>query len=182
MVAAQDEPDPELGRLPRIVEIKRTLAGGEKRFDCGVLRADGSHMVVLFVAPAAMHVHGVDLAAGTVTFGHFWTDRPYNVYHWLDADSGATIGRYVNLADETRIEPGTLSWRDLVVDILIGRDGAVTVLDEDEIPDDLPVDLRQSIESAKADVIGAAAALIAELEAYRRVLWPRVAPPAVSGR
>ena len=72
--------------LPAILEIKRTLDGREKRFDCRLLTlaADARHAAVLWVAPAAMHVHGVDLPAGTVSVGHFWTDRPYNVYHWLD--------------------------------------------------------------------------------------------------
>jgi hypothetical protein len=71
-------------------------------------------------------------AAGTVSFGHFWTDRPYNVYHWMDGTTGATIGYYVNLADSTRVDGDLLEWRDLAVDILIRPDGNVTVLDEDE--------------------------------------------------
>ena len=64
-----------------------------------------------------MHVHGVDLPAGTISFGHFWTDRLYNVYHWLDADR-RTLGFYFNIADRTRIAEAELEWRDLVVDVL----------------------------------------------------------------
>ncbi|MEO7669503.1 MAG: hypothetical protein ABIW57_09190, partial [Polyangia bacterium] len=89
--------------LPEITEVKRTLAGVEKRFACRVLAREGSHLVVLFIAPAAMNVHGVSLPAGTVTFGHFWTDRPYNVYHWLEQSTGATIGYYLNLSEATRL-------------------------------------------------------------------------------
>jgi hypothetical protein len=169
------ESDARLTRLPRIVEVKRTLAGAEKRFTCGVLTRDEPHLIVLFVAPAAMHVHGVELPAGTVTFGHFWTDRPYNVYHWMEPRTGATIGYYVNLSDETEVDAGTLSWRDLIVDILMRPDGSLTVLDEDEIPHDAPAALRQRIADAKAVVFGASVELIRELEAYHRALWPWVA-------
>src|SRR5450432_4344977 len=109
--------------LARITELKRTLGGREKRFDCAVLRRTASQVTVLFVAPEAMHVHGVNLPAGTVTFGHFWTDRPYNVYHWLDARSGATLGFYVNLSAETKVSDHVLEWLDLIVDILILPDG-----------------------------------------------------------
>ena len=163
-------------RLPHILEVKRTLAGAEKRFDCAILGSAGTHVVVLFVAPADMNVHGVALPAGTVTFGHFWTDRPYNVYHWLDGATGATLGYYFNLADETRVEGGRLEWRDLAVDVLALPDGgAPRVLDEDEIPVDAAPALRARIAAAKNDVLRDPAALIAELEQHRRALLPRMA-------
>src|SRR5947207_11380362 len=83
MPAAMDGARELLAGLPPILEIKRTLAGGEKHFECARLHLDGPHVVLLFVATAPMQVHGVALPAGTVTFGHFWRDRAYNVYHWL---------------------------------------------------------------------------------------------------
>lgn len=165
--------------MNRILEVKRTLAGREKRFECGVLRRDGTHLVVLYVSPVAMHVHGVDLPAGTITFGHFWTDRPYNVYHWLDhrrgdATYGATIGHYLNLSAQTRLldapEP-RLEWLDLVVDILVMPDGRVTVLDEDEIPSTIPGGTRQQIAVAKGRALADVPALVRELEAHRAALW-----------
>jgi hypothetical protein len=160
--------------LRPILEVKRTLSGQEKRFECVSLARDGSHLVVLFVAPVHMHVHGVDLPAGTVTFGHFWTDRPYNVYHWLDAATGSTLGTYVNLSDNTSISNERLAWRDLVVDLLLMPDGRATVLDEDELPPDLPPSLRAQIASAQASVLATQTDLIAELEHHRAALWPRL--------
>ena len=88
-------PGPE---LPAILEIKRTLAGREKRFDCRLLArsGDGRHAAVLWVGAEPMQVHGVDLPAGTVSVGHFWSDRHYNVYHWLEP-AGKTLGYYFNI-------------------------------------------------------------------------------------
>ncbi|MBC8131799.1 MAG: DUF402 domain-containing protein [Deltaproteobacteria bacterium] len=166
--------------LPLILEIKRTLAGREKRFKCAVLRRDGAHVIVLFVATVAMHVHGVDLPAGTVTFGHFWSDRPYNVYHWLKGDNGATLGYYLNLAADTCVTDDRLEWLDLIVDILVlpkataTAAATVTVLDEDEIPSDASVALRARIDEAKAAALNDLPQIIPQLEDHRVILWPRV--------
>src|SRR3954471_9467785 len=93
--------------LPPIVELKRTLAGREKTFDCRLLAGHRRGAAALLVAAGPMHAHGVVLfaaggpmhapgarrPAGTRTFGHFWPDRFYNVSHWLDR-RGGTIGFY----------------------------------------------------------------------------------------
>jgi predicted RNA-binding protein associated with RNAse of E/G family len=163
--------------LPVIVEVKRTLAGVEKRFECRLLAGDARHAVVLWVSAAPMHVHGVDLPAGTVSFGHFWTDRPYNVYHWLDA-SGRTLGFYFNVCDGTRIHGDLLEWRDLVIDVLALPDGRLDVLDEDELPADLDPELRARIEAGKAAILGDPEAVMDEIEAASRAVYARAFPDA----
>ena len=161
-------------RLPRILEIKRTLRGGETRYECHVLHRDGAQLVVLFVATNAMHVHGVELPSGTVTFGHFWSDRPYNVYHWLDPASGRTIGAYVNLSADTHIERERLEWLDLVVDVLALPGACPRLLDEDEIPADATPALRARIAEVGRVVLDGLPDLLAELEGFRARLWPLV--------
>ncbi|HVU51252.1 MAG TPA: DUF402 domain-containing protein [Polyangia bacterium] len=160
--------------LPTIVEVKRTLAGVEKRFECRLLARTPAHLAVLWIAPVAMHVHGVDLPAGTVSIGHFWTERPYNVYHWLRADR-ATVGYYFNLADGTRWTAERLDWRDLTVDVLATPEGRLDVLDEDELPPDLDAEARAHIEAGKAALLGATAAVLAEVEAASRAVLPLAA-------
>jgi hypothetical protein len=166
--------------LAEITEVKRTLSGREKRFSCRLIAGDDRAAVVLFVAPEAMHVHGVDLPAGTVTFGHFWTDRPYNVYHWMDP-AGVTIGFYFNLSDGTAIAPARLEWRDLTVDVLVRPDGRVDVLDEDELPADLDGALRAHIDAARAAVLADPRGLAAAVEARSRALFARVLGRAFGG-
>lgn len=169
--------------LPRVLEVKRTLDGREKRFECRLLAQSENgrdrHVVLLFVADAPMHVHGVTLPAGTVTFGHFWTARPYNVYHWLDPHAGSTIGAYFNVSRDTRIAaegPGwRLDWQDLAVDVMVLPGEAARVLDEDEIPAETPAALRQQIAAATTSIVRDAATLASELEAHRATLWPLAA-------
>jgi Protein of unknown function (DUF402) len=160
--------------LPAIIEVKRTLAGVEKRFECRVLARTATHLAVLWIAPAAMHVHGIDLPAGTVSIGHFWTDRPYNVYHWLRADR-ATVGYYFNLADRTTWSAERLDWRDLTLDVLATPEGRLDVLDEDELPAVLDADVRAHIDAGKAALLGGTAAVLAEVEAASRALLPLAA-------
>lgn len=163
-----------LAGLPRIVEVKRTLGGAEKRFECGLLHVEGPHLVVLFVSTTPMRVHGVTLRAGTLTFGHFWRERPYNVYHWLDPQTGQTIGAYINLAAETRILGDRLEWLDLIVDVLALPGEPARVLDEDEVPADASPALRAQIATARAAVLGRLPQLLDELERSRARLWPSV--------
>ncbi|HXJ20072.1 MAG TPA: DUF402 domain-containing protein [Polyangia bacterium] len=159
--------------LKPILEIKRTLAGVEKRFDCTRLAGDERHVVVLWIAREPMLVHGVDLPAGTISFGHFWRDRFYNVYHWVDA-GGRTLGLYFNICDRTRISGERLEWRDLVVDVLATPDGRLRVLDEDELPPALEDDVAAHIAAGKAAILDAPAVVIAEIEAASRALYPLV--------
>jgi predicted RNA-binding protein associated with RNAse of E/G family len=161
-----------LNALPEITEIKETLAGTRKTFHCHVIDRKPGSLVVLFVSKAPVRVHDVDLPAGTVTFGYFWVERNFNVYHWM-SPTGATLAFYVNLSDGTRLED-TLHWRDLTVDILIPPGGAAVVLDEDEIPLALDSVTRARIDRAKVDVLARAGALRVELEAHSDALWPVV--------
>ena len=111
---------------------------------------------MLFVAPAAMHVHGIDLPAGTVTFGYFWTDRLYNVYHWLGA-RGADHRVLLQPRRPDLIADGRLEWRDLTLDVLATPAGRLDVLDEDELPADLDAATRARIEAGEAIDPGRAA-------------------------
>ena len=152
------------------MEIKRTLDGREKRFDCRLLALapDHRHAAVLWVAPEAMHVHGVDLPAGTVSVGHFWTDRPYNVYHWLDG--GRTVALYVSIATDTTIEPAAIAYRDLVVDVIIRPSGAIEILDEDELPPSIEPRYRLAIAKALETCITEGRRLSAEIERETRAV------------
>ena len=172
--AAVDDERARLAGLPPILEIKRTPAGAEKHFECARLHLDGPHVVLLFVATTPMRVHGVALPAGTVTFGHFWSDRAYNVYHWLDPVTGLSLGVYVNLSAETRLSGDRLEWLDLIVDVLAVPGQAPRVLDEDEIPADAPPDLRARIAAARAQVLDGLPRLLDELEQFRARHWPRL--------
>jgi predicted RNA-binding protein associated with RNAse of E/G family len=162
-----------LNALPAITEVKVTLAGARKTFSCQVVDRSATALVVLFVSKAPVKVHDLELPAGTVTFGYFWVDRSFNVYHWM-SPAGATLAFYVNLAEGTTLAGETLFWRDLTLDVLIRPGAAALVLDEDELPPDLDADTWARIDRARAEVLSRAQTLPGELEAASDAYWPRV--------
>ncbi len=163
----------DLPPLPTILEIKRTMAGGRKEFRCHLVEGTPDSAVVLFVSTSPYQVATLALPAGTVTLGHFWQSREYNVYHWM-TPAGVTLAHYFNLAAETSIAEGVLGWTDLALDLLVLPGQPAVWLDEAELPADLPADLAARIHSARAVVLREHPLVIADVEARADALWPRL--------
>ncbi len=159
-----------------ILEIKRRLDGSEARFECQAVRVrPGQDAIVRYLIDRAWDVPGVALRPGMVTYGHFWIDRPYNVYHWLEGER--TVAHYVNLGECDEIALDRIVWRDYAVDVLVTNDGGVRVLDEDELAG-ASQSVRAIVEATKLKILNdSARSLVGEVErATRRVLDTRRAP------
>jgi predicted RNA-binding protein associated with RNAse of E/G family len=152
-----------------ITERKTRLDGSVSEYVCEPVRIEpGKRAVVRFVSDRERAIQGTDLVlrAGTVTVGHFWVDRPYNVYHWRDGDK--TIALYVSIADETTIEDRIITYTDLVVDVLLRPFGAIEILDEDELPPTLEPRHRLAIAKALETCITEPRRLVSEIERETR--------------
>ncbi len=158
--------------LTQILEAKLRYDGRRQEFPCRLIEQGDEALIVLHVADRTFHVADLVIPPGTVTFGHFWARRPFNAYHWM-SDDGATLGCYFNIADRTTWTPNAVSWRDLIVDVLLRTDGRVDILDRDELPGDFPADLAARIEAATATILDQAEELRSHLEAEAIRLWPR---------
>lgn len=150
---------------PEVTEVKRYLDGREKRFPCQLVRRDPGHLILRYVSDFSWQVGGLDLPLGMVTHGHYWIDRPYNLYHWMQP-GGETIGYYLNVCDQVRLDgPGSeVSWRDLVLDVLLLPTGEARMLDREELPPDLDPALAAYIESAVDEILQSQAGLRREAE------------------
>lgn len=152
-----------------ITERKTRLDGSVVEYACEALVLEaGRRAVVRYVTERDRALEGTDLVLrkGTVTVGHFWTDRPYNVYHWLEA--GRTVGLYVSIATDTTIDPDVIAYRDLVVDVLIRPSGAIEILDEDELPPSIEPRYRLAIAKALEACVTEAKRLMTEIERETR--------------
>lgn len=81
---------------------------------------------------------------GDVDFGHvtfnrgdvftewFYSDRWYNVFRIEDGKSGALKGWYCNITRPAQIGDDIVSADDLALDVFVGPEGALQLLDEDE--------------------------------------------------
>jgi predicted RNA-binding protein associated with RNAse of E/G family len=156
-----------------ITERKTRLDGSVVEYACETLVVEpGRRAVVRYVTDQDRSIGGTDLVLrkGTVTVGHFWTDRPYNVYHWLER--GRTVALYVNIATDTTIESAAVAYRDLVVDVLIRPSGAIEILDEDELPPSIEPRYRQAIAKALETCVTEGRRLVAEIERETRSVLP----------
>ncbi len=146
-----------------ITEIKTTLFGERKEFNCELLHATATEAVVIYRMPAAYQLEDILLPRGTLSVGYFWQDKPYNAYHWVD-ERQDTLALYFNVCDRTRIGVDAIEWRDLVVDVLITPDQRCRVLDEDDLPVDLDPDLRAYIDTTQASLCAAPLSRLAEYD------------------
>jgi len=152
-----------------ITERKTRLDGSVVEYACETLVIEaGRRAVVRYVSEHDRAIAGTDLVLrkGTVTVGHFWTDRPYNVYHWLEG--GRSVALYVNIATDTTIQPGTIAYRDLIVDVLIRPSGAIEILDEDELPPTIEPRYRLAIAKALETCVTESKRLLIEIERETR--------------
>lgn len=156
-----------------IAERKTRLDGSVVEYPCEALVVEaGRRAVVRYLAERDRPLEGTDLVLrrGTVTVGHFWTDRPYNVYHWLEG--GRTIAFYVNIAADTTIDDTAVAYTDLVVDVLIRPSGAIEILDEEELPPSIEPRHRLAIAKALETCVTEARRLSAEIERETRAALP----------
>ena len=156
----------------RITEIKTTLGGERKTFDCELLRLDEEEAVVVYRMPRDVQLEDVLLPEATLSLGYFWRARPYNAYHWVDP-RGDTLALYFNIADSTRISEDRIDWRDLAVDVLISPDGRCRVLDEDELPADLETALLRYIETVRDELCADPLSRLDEYDKLTRSLMQR---------
>lgn len=152
-----------------IIERKTRLDGSVSEYRCERLSLDVDRRAVLrYVIDREWVIGdtGIVLHPGQITIAHYWSDRPYNVYHWLDGPR--TIAYYCNVASDTIISEDMVGYTDLVVDVLLRPSGETIVLDEEELPPDLPPARRILIARALESIAAGPRRLVAEIERETR--------------
>jgi predicted RNA-binding protein associated with RNAse of E/G family len=144
-------------------ENKHRLDGSIQRFECLSVQVSHDEAVIMYQLPWKARVEDVVLPAGSLSFGYFWTDRNYNVYHWVTED-GETLGTYFNICDKTRIGEESVSWRDLIIDLLVTPDGRCRVLDSEELPQNLDERLSRLIKETEEYLQGQYRSVVAEIK------------------
>ncbi|MBL7177874.1 MAG: DUF402 domain-containing protein [Desulfobacteraceae bacterium] len=144
-------------------EIKHRLDGSIKRYECLPVHLSDDEAVIMYELTRKVRVDDLVLPAGSLSFGYFWSNRNYNVYHWV-TETGETLGTYFNVCDETNISKEIVSWRDLIIDLLVTPDGRCRVLDSEELPQDLDERLALLIKETEQYLQGQYRSVIAEVK------------------
>ena len=146
-----------------MLEVKKKLAGERIEFVCTPLHLAADEAVLLYKLPRAFQIEDLFLPDNSLSLGYFWTNRPYNAYHWI-TPQGQMLGLYINISDQTCITVEEVSWRDLLVDLLVTPDGRCRVLDEDEVPGNLEPVLLRKFKSTRHILVQQYKRLLAEVE------------------
>jgi predicted RNA-binding protein associated with RNAse of E/G family len=152
-----------------VTERKTRLDGTVSEYRCERLSLEvGRRAVLRYVIDRDRVIGdtGIELRRGQITIAHYWIDRPYNVYHWLDG--ARTIAYYCNIASDTIIGEDLVGYTDLVVDVLLRPSGETIVLDEEELPADLAPALRIHVARALETIAAGPRRLVAEIERETR--------------
>jgi hypothetical protein len=155
--------------MPICIEKKLTLAGIEKLFECELIHVNKNFGVLKYVIHRNNDIDGLKLSPGDITYGLYWTDRPYTLYVWI-VNQGKDRAYYFNIADRVSLQPSEFIWRDLAIDILIDPDLRVHLLDEHEVPADIDPSLGNYIHSTKDLVLGQYKEIMAEADSLLETL------------
>jgi len=143
-------------------ETKILLTGSIQRYKCELLYLKNTFGILRYIVDKEYTIADMQLIPGDVTTALYWTDRPYTLYIWQKSASTKDVAYYFNIADSISLLPDEFSWRDLIVDIFIDTDGMVHVLDENELPPNLPPTLQCYILAAKSHILRGYREIIAE--------------------
>lgn len=102
---------------------------------------------------------GVLFETGAKLLEYFSPDHRFNVFHVFGRD-GTSHGYYGNVIAPPTLEKidadgYRLTWEDHWLDVLLLPDSRMELLDEDELPESLPTDLRCTIFEARDALVAA---------------------------
>lgn len=150
---------------------KRYLPGEEVTFACELVDLQDGFGILKYVVPHQLRFRNLLVPQGIISYGFFWTDRPYNLYMWVD-EHGDVLGCYFNVAETVTLSREEFVWIDLFVDILVvpGPEGEsaqarIQLLDEDQVPETLDETVQATIALGKCEVLRNYQAIIEEAKA-----------------
>lgn len=131
--------------------VRRTWTGG-------VVSQNDEMLVVVGRFEANVdHTDLGHIAAGTVSFEHFWLDRWYNIFRFHEPD-GRLKAWYCNVAMPPTLADGVLDFVDLDIDVVVWPDMRLEVVDLDDFEENslkfgYPPDVIDSAKGAVKEII-----------------------------
>lgn len=144
----------------RIVTINSRKYDGHIRrtWQCGLVHE--SNDLLILVGKFNDEVDHSDLghiAAGTVSFEHYWLDRWYNIFRFHEPD-GTLKAHYANITMPPTVADGVIDYVDLDIDVVVWPNGRIDVLDRDDLEENIvrygyPDDVIQNAEHALVELL-----------------------------
>lgn len=148
--------------MKQYTEFKRFFDGGTRKYSCQLLFFSQSRCILKYILPSEIRVGDMLLNKGTITLGFYWQNRPFLVYSWYHNQEA--LGYYFSIIDQLELTPTSLSYRDLVVDVLIDKQLNLSVLDREELSPLCPPTTLDYINSALETIHTEYKQIIAQIE------------------
>lgn len=116
-----------------VIERKIALDGSVQEFVCTLSFQARGLAVVRFALPAGGAAYGtpVPVPPRAVSFGYFWSGRPYNAYR-IVTPTGELVAHRFDAVTDVRITADVVSFRDLILDWWALPDDTIIEEDRDE--------------------------------------------------
>jgi predicted RNA-binding protein associated with RNAse of E/G family len=140
-----------------------------------VASSENGHLVLRAVwkGPGTVRVSDeVVFEAGDVFYEHYYRDKPYGLWQVLTPDEGRLKGWYCNVSTSAEFAEHSITFRDLLLDVLLLPDGTARVLDRE----DLDRALAEGLDPALAALADAAVQEVLDLIAGRRPPFATISP------
>jgi len=133
--------------MDEIEEVKIHKNKETQRFRCQVLQREGKAVVLRYRSGSEGRIADMVIAKGSTTIAYYREGRTYVLWRMFAAD-GSLIGSLFHICTGVAVSDSRVTWHDLLLDIWITPEGAVRVLDEDELLQCLSAGLLTPAESA----------------------------------
>jgi hypothetical protein len=123
------------GMVVNTVTVRKYTWRGEFRYAWSgeLLAQEPGHLVLLAIwkGPGEPRVGDIAFMAGDRFVEHYYPGRGYAIWQ-VEQPDGTIKGWYCNISTPVEWQEGDLSFRDLLLDLLVYPDGNSSVLDRDE--------------------------------------------------
>ena len=113
-------------------EFKRHLDKPDETYMCDLVARGTDWVVLSYVSNRAWEVAGALLPAGSQTLA-FYHMGVAHVLWQMHAPSGNLKGHLFHICRDVQVEERRVSYLDLLLDIWIGSDGVVEILDREDV-------------------------------------------------
>lgn len=151
-------------------EVKIRFDGSVERFTCDLVGEDDRGVILSWRAEAPLVAGQYQLPAGSVTTAFYWRGRGHNLYRPVDP-RGTLVCHRIDIIEPPLFEQGRLTFRDLLLDILVPPDSDPVLQDEDELLAAVTAGLTSAARAAELltyarDLLARVDEVIAEAEAW----------------
>lgn len=146
-------------RGDQIIERKIRYDRNIEEHHCRLLESEDTRMVLFhhIQTPFTMFADQttVTITKGSYTIAYYWRNEPYNLYIWRDRE-GKYLASYFNIVRNTDMTDETVSFEDLIIDLLVLPTGDTFILDEEELQEPLEQfeggSVLQALKALKKDI------------------------------